>query len=126
MNLIRPAHSLALAGALTAALFAAEPVVTQAKKQIADKKYDEAITSLEAASKANPKSVEIKNTLVEALLAKADSVMADDAAPPRTKYPTALRAYRQVLTVDKDNKKAQTNIATIEGIYKSMGRPIPQ
>ncbi|MDQ1470076.1 MAG: mxaK protein [Bryobacterales bacterium] len=126
MNLIRPARALALAGAITVALFAAEPVVTQAKKQIADKKYDEAITSLEAASKANPKSVEVKNTLVEALLAKADSVMADDAAPPRTKYPTALRTYRQVLTVDKDNKKAQTNIATIEGIYKSMGRPIPQ
>src|SRR4051794_2046552 len=84
MNLFRPARPLAIAGALTVALFAAEPVVTQAKKQIADKKYDEAITSLEAASKANPKSVEVKNTLVEALLAKADSIMADDAAPPRT------------------------------------------
>jgi tetratricopeptide (TPR) repeat protein len=111
---------------MTAALFAAEPVVTQAKKQIAEKKYDEAITALQAANKANPKSVEVKNILVEALLAKADSVMYDESAPPRTKYPTALRTYRQVLTVDKDNKKAQDNVNTIENIYKSMGRPIPQ
>jgi hypothetical protein len=122
MKLITPALVLAI----SAALFAAEPVVVQAKKQIAEKKYDEAITALEAANKANPKSAEVRSTLVDALLAKADSIMSDDSAPPRTKYPTALRTYRQVLTVDKDNKKAQSNIATIEGIYKSMGRPVPQ
>lgn len=116
----------ALLFAVAASLFAAEPVVTKAKQQIAEKKYDEAISSLEAANKANPKSVEVKNTLVEALLAKADAVMYDDSAPPRTKYPTALRTYRQVLTIDKDNKKAKSNVDTIEAIYKSMGRPIPQ
>jgi hypothetical protein len=122
MNFTRPALILAFA----ASLFAAEPVVTKAKQQIAEKKYDDAITALEAATKANPKSTEIKNTLVDALLAKADSIMYDASAPPRMKYPTALRTYRQVLTVDKNNQKAQSNIATIEGIYKSMGRPIPQ
>ena len=46
--------------------------------------------------------------------------------PPRTKYPGALKAYRQVLQYDKTNTKAQSQIATIEGIYKSMGRPVPQ
>ena len=51
--------------------------------------------------------------------------MYNEELPPRMKYPSALKAYRQVLTVDKANKKAQTNIATIEGIYKSMGRPVP-
>jgi tetratricopeptide (TPR) repeat protein len=123
MNFTRPALFFALA----VSVFAADPaVVTQAKKQIAEKKYDAAITSLEAASKASPKSAEIKAALADALLAKADSIMYDDALPPRTKYPDALRTYRQVLTVDKENKKAQSNIATIEGIYKSMGRPIPQ
>jgi tetratricopeptide (TPR) repeat protein len=123
MNFIRPALLLALA----VSAFAADPaVVTQAKKQIAEKKYDAAITSLEAANKTSPKSAEIKATLVDALLAKADSIMYDDALPPRSKYPDALRTYRKVLTWDKDNKKAQSNIATIEGIYKSMGRPIPQ
>ncbi|MES1258249.1 MAG: tetratricopeptide repeat protein [Acidobacteriota bacterium] len=123
MNFTRPALFFALA----VSLFAADPaVVTQAKKQIAEKKYDAAIASLEAARKTSPKSPEIKATLADALLAKADSIMYDDSLPPRSKYPDALRTYRQVLTVDKDNKKAQSNIATIEGIYKSMGRPVPQ
>lgn len=117
---------VALLLALATAAFAAEPVVATAKKQIADKKYDEAITALESAHKVNPKSVEVKKTLTDALLAKGDSMMYDDALPPRVKYPGALKAYRQVLVYEKDNKKAQTNIATIEGIYKSMGRPVPQ
>jgi len=52
--------------------------------------------------------------------------MNDAATPPRVKYPVALRTYRSALKLDKDNVKAKQNIATIEGIYKSMGRPIPQ
>ena len=117
----------ALLVALAVSAFAADPaVVTQAKKQIAEKKYDAAITALEAAAKTSPKSAEIKATLADALLAKADSIMFDDSLPPRTKYPDALRTYRKVLTVDKDNKKAQSNISTIEGIYRSMGRPVPE
>ena len=63
---------------------------------------------------------------MEALLAKADSIMYNEALPPRAKYPEALRNYRQVLTVDKENQKAKASISTIENIYKSMGRPIPQ
>ena len=123
MNFTRTALLVALA----VSAFAADPaVVTQAKKQIAEKKSDAAITALEAAAKTSPKSAEIKATLADALLAKADSIMFDDSLPPRTKYPDALRTYRKVLTVDKDNKKAQSNISTIEGIYRSMGRPVPE
>ncbi len=123
MNLRRSALLFAFAAA---SLFAADPAVTQAKKQIAEKNYDGAITGLQTASKANPKSAEIKATLVDAMLAKADSIMYNDALPPRSKYPDALRGYRQVLTIDKENAKAKASISTIEGIYKSMGRPIPQ
>lgn len=111
---------------VAASLLAADPAVTQAKKELAAKNYDAAITGLQAATKANPKSAEIKATLVEALLAKADSIMYNEALPPRAKYPEALRNYRQVLTVDKENQKAKASISTIEGIYKSMGRPVPQ
>jgi tetratricopeptide (TPR) repeat protein len=111
---------------LAAALWAADPVVDKAKKDVAAKNYDAAIGALESAHKKNPKSAEVKSALVEALLAKGDSFMNDPAVPPRVKYPTALRAYRQVLQYDKANKKAAQNIATIEGIYKSMGRPVPQ
>ena len=114
---------LALALTFTVALFAAEPAVTQAKKLIADKKYDDAIATLD---KVGTKSPEVKATMAEALLGKADSLMYNDSLPPQQKYPNALRTYRQVLVWDKDNKKAQANINTIEGIYKSMGRPIPQ
>ena len=118
-------RGLIVSVALAGALLAANPAVEQARKNIAAKKFDEAISQLEAANKAKPQP-EIKKALGEAYLAKADSFMTDESVPPRVKYPTALRAYREVLKYDKDNKKAQEGINTIEGIYKSMGRPIPQ
>jgi hypothetical protein len=107
---------------IASALFAADAAVEQARKKIAEKKWDEAIAQLE---KAKP-SPEVKKALADANMAKADFYMNDQATPPRTKYPTALRSYREVLKYDKDNAKAKQNIATIEGIYKSMGRPVPQ
>jgi hypothetical protein len=110
---------------IVSALFAADPAVEQARKKIADKKWDEAILQLEGANKTKP-SPEVKKALIDAHLAKADFFMNDQATPPRVKYPTALRNYRDVLKYDKDNAKAKQNIATIEGIYKSMGRPVPQ
>jgi tetratricopeptide (TPR) repeat protein len=114
-----------LLGTLAFSLLAADGVVTEAKKKLADKKYDEAIAQLETAYKAKPQP-DVKKALVEANLEKADSFMNNAAVPPRVKYPTALKAYREVLKYDKDNKKAKENIDTIEGIYKSMGRPVPQ
>jgi len=110
--------------ALTGALLGAD-AVADAKKKIAEKKYDEAIAQLEKEYKTNPKA-DVKKALAEAHLGKADSFMYNDSLPPRAKYPTALRSYREVLKYDKENKKAQQGVATIEGIYKSMGRPVPQ
>ena len=107
---------------IASALLAADPAVEQARKKIAEKKWDEAIAQLE---KTKP-SPEAKKALVDAHMAKADFYMNDAGTPPRVKYPTALRSYRDVLKHDKDNAKAKQNIATIEGIYKSMGRPVPQ
>ena len=115
-----------LALSLAGSLLAADPAVDKAKKLLADKKYDEAITSLEAAHKAKPKSVEVQKELSEAYTLKGDSSMYNDAAPPRQRYPDALRAYRKAVENDKDNKKAKDNVALIEGIYKQMGRPVPQ
>ena len=113
-----------LLGALAIGLYGADAVAS-AKKLIADKKYDEAITQLETSYKAKPQP-EVKKLLVEANMAKADSFMSNDAVPPRVKYPTALRAYREVLKYEPGDKKAKDNIANIEGIYKQMGRPVPQ
>lgn len=118
-------RALLIAAAFAITAFAADPVVESAHKKIAEKKYDEAITELETSYKAKPKP-EVKKALAEANLAKADAFMNDDAAPPRIRYTTALRSYRETLKYDPQNKKAQENIATIEGMYKQMGRPIPQ
>jgi tetratricopeptide (TPR) repeat protein len=110
---------------IASALLAANPAVEQARKKIADKKFDEAIAQLETAGRTKP-SPEVKKALVDAYLAKADFYMNDAATPPRVKYPVALRSYRAALKLDKDNVKAKQNIATIESVYKSMGRPVPQ
>jgi tetratricopeptide (TPR) repeat protein len=111
---------LTVAGTLLAA-----DVVADAKKKISEKKYDEAIALLEPDYKAKPRP-EVAKTLAQAQLAKGDSFMYNDSLPPRQKYPTALRAYREVLKYDKENKQAQQGVKTIEDIYKSMGRPVPQ
>jgi hypothetical protein len=81
---------------------------------------------LEPALKAKPKSVEVSKTLSEAYTGKADVTMNDAALPPRQKYPDALRAFRKAVELDKENKKAKEGAEMIEGIYKQMGRPVPQ
>ena len=108
--------------AVAASLLAAEAAVEQARKKISEKKFDEAYTALEE-GRAKTKA---PKDYASAYLAVGDGFMYNDALPPRMKYPTALRAYRDVLKYDKENKKARTGIDTIEGIYKSMGRPVPQ
>lgn len=120
------ARNVLLSFGLAAALIAAAAAVEQAKKQMADKKFDQAVATLESAHKAKPKSTEIHKALGEAHLAKGESLMYNEALPPRQKYPGALRAYREVLKYDKENAKAKQQIATIEGIYKQMGRPVPE
>ena len=117
-------RKLFLTATIAVAMLAAD-TLADARKMLAGKKYDEAIALLESANKTKS-TPEVKKALAEANLAKGDAFMADNAVAPRVKYPTALRAYREALKYDKDNKKAQQNIATIEGIYKSMGRPVPQ
>jgi|SRR5436190_2202852 len=119
-------RSIILAATVAGGLLAADSTVAEARKLVTAKKYDEAIASLEKAQKANPKAADVQKGLAEAHLAKADAFMNDEALPPRMKYPQALRSYRAVLQYDKGNKKAQQGIETIEGIYKQMGRPIPQ
>lgn len=117
-----------LTSALAGSLLALEPkVVTEAKAMTKAGKHPEAVAALEGALKTSPKdAVAIKAALAEANLALGDFNMFNEQMPPFRKYPAALRAYRQVLTYDKTNKKAATNIKTIEDIYKSMGRPVPQ
>ena len=117
-----------LTSALAGSLLALEPtVVTEAKAMTKAGKHPEAVAALEGALKTSPKdAVAIKAALTDANMALGDFNMFNEQMPPFRKYPAALRAYRQVLTYDKANKKAAANIKTIEDIYKSMGRPVPQ
>lgn len=122
-------RKLALAASLSLAILlqAAEPkVVVDAKAKAKAGKYDEAIAQLDAAIKASPKDAALKTGMADVYLSQGDFFMYNEQLPPFRKYPSALRSYRKVLEFDKTNAKAQKNIATIEGIYKSMGRPVPQ
>jgi len=121
MQLTRIVSTVLLA---TVALFA-EDVSYKAKALMKEKKYDEAIKLLEE-HYAKSKTGEIKQTLADAHVANGNQFMYNEALPPMRKYPAALREFRKALTYDSGNAKAKANIATIEGIYKSMGRPVPQ
>ena len=43
-----------------------------------------------------------------------------------TRMSDALRNYRRVVQLDPENTQAQSHIELIEGIYKQMGRDIPE
>lgn len=117
-----------VAAAATAALLmgAANPAVEDARKKTKDGKYDEAIAGLEAELKKNPKNSEAKVAMGEAYTAQSESVMMNAQLPPFRKYPAALRGFRKAVEYDPNNRKAKENIATIEGIYKQMGREVPK
>lgn len=53
-------------------------------------------------------------------------LMYDAPLPPKDKYGPALKYFKRVLELEPGNKEAATNKKTIEEIYQSMGKPIPQ
>ncbi len=113
--------------ALSAVLaLGADKAVDSAKALIKEKKFEEAIAALEPSLKTNPKNTAAKTAMVEALMGNGDFYMYNDKLPPFRKYPAALKSYRRVLEFDKANQKAKDNVSMIEGIYKSMNRPVPQ
>ncbi len=109
-------------------MFAMAPnaVVEEAKKKIKDGKFDEAVAALEAEHKKSPSNAEVKTALGDAYAAQGESVMMNAQLPPFRKYPQSLRLFRKAVEFNPANKKAKENIATIEGIYKQMGREVPK
>ncbi len=107
-------------------MLGADKPIDVAKGLIKAKKFEEAVAVLEPATKAAPKDTVVKSALVEALMGNGDAYMYNEKLPPFKKYPAALKSYRRVLEFDKTNQKAKDNVSMIEGIYKSMGRPVPQ
>lgn len=103
----------------------AQDLVAKVTPLVKEKKFDEAAKLLEAED-AKAKPGKPNPPLAEAHVVLGNGYMYEESLPPFQKYPAALRQFRAALKYDPDNKKAKQNIATIEGIYKSMGRPIPQ
>lgn len=67
-----------------------------------------------------------KKTLAALYGERGYARMTDNNALPRLKYRAALGDFRRALKLDSANAKAKQNVALIEGIYQSMGRPVPQ
>lgn len=116
---------LLLVSALAIVSVMAQDFTAKVKTLVKEKKYDEAVKLLDE-SGSKVKAGAANQPLADAHVLVGNSMMYDDALPPFKKYPSALREFRKALKYDKNNAKAKTNIDTIEGIYKSMGRPVPQ
>jgi tetratricopeptide (TPR) repeat protein len=118
--------TLTLVCTLSLSLLAGTPKLAEAKKLLAAKQPEEAVKLLEPDVAADSKDVAAKALMASALFSAGETNMLDPNLPPMRKYPAALRYFRRVLQFDKNNAKAKSNIDMIEGIYKSMGRPVPQ
>jgi tetratricopeptide (TPR) repeat protein len=97
---------------------------TDEKKELAT--YQKAYSAAKKILAAKPKDPKVRSNFVAAGNRLATRTMTADSLPPRMKYPTALRLYREVLKVEPKNYEAKNNSEMIISIYKSMGRPIPK
>lgn len=116
---------LALLGALV-------PVTPAQSTKDMDKKELAMLKTLQAEQTAakskyekSPKDAKLKKSYIQATFKLAEAQLVSPALTPKEKYPSALRNYRTVVKLDPKNTAAKERIATIEAIYKSMGRPIP-
>lgn len=89
-------------------------------------KLEKAYLAAKSAFGKDKKNAAKKKAYVQATVAYGTATMNSPALAPKDKYPKALRLYREALAIDPKNAEAKENKATIEGIYRSMGRPIPK
>lgn len=68
---------------------------------------------------------ELKKKYVVATVKLGTATMMSEKIDRKVKYADALKLYREALKVDPTNAEAMNNKELIEGIYKSMKRPIP-
>ena len=101
-------------------------VVQESQILLNSGKYEEAIQMLEESYKSNPTLDSLKPALANAYLQYGNFLMYKSDLPPQQKYRKALFEYRRVLAVDPSNVEAKQNKDLIEGIYRQMGRPIPE
>lgn len=98
-------------------------------REAAEKELKEAERAYLAARKGyeqGKKTPESKKRMARAHYEYGYTVMNSPVLQPFVKYPRALRSYRAALKLDPTIKEAQDGIDLIEGIYESLGRPVPQ
>ncbi|HTR82197.1 MAG TPA: hypothetical protein VMM58_11260 [Bacteroidota bacterium] len=95
-------------------------------KLIGAKNFDKGVPMIDEMAKESPSDPAVKKAQIDAHMQYANYFMYESTLPPKEKYPSALRQYRLVASIDPTNTEAQQNINLIEGIYNQMGRPIPQ
>lgn len=125
--------SLTCALVLSLMMGVAASASAQAKLSDMDKKELAMLAGLEkkhvaaeAAFKKKPADAKLKKTHLDAARKLADAVLVSPALAPKDKYPKSLRLYRGIVKVEPKNAHAKKQIDLIEGIYRSMGRPIPK
>src|SRR5208283_620870 len=100
--------------------------IGEAAKFIANKDFEKGIALVDDLGKSSPSDELVKKAQIDAHMKYANFLMYESLLPPKEKYPSALRQYRLVATIDPGNAEAKENINLIESIYNQMGRSIPQ
>jgi hypothetical protein len=83
----------------------------------------------EAAQKkhqAKPKDAKLKKAAAEAWYQYGHAQMVSAELPPFYKYRASHKSLRKALSLDPKHAGAKKDKDMIEGVYKQMGRPIPQ
>ena len=76
-------------------------------------------------AKESPKDEILLKERIAGHMKFANYLRDESPLPPKEKYPAALAQYRIVYQLDPNNADAKNNIGLIEGIYKQMGRTVP-
>lgn len=101
-----------------------EGLETGINRLVEQHEYEEALATLREADDEPQKVHRLK---VQTHLAYANYLTHEaDHLEMRDRMSDALRHFRRVLELDPDNSQAQTHIELIEGIYRQMGREIPE
>jgi hypothetical protein len=99
--------------------------IGEANKSIAAGDFEKGIALLEVLGKEAPADTAVIHARVEGYMKYATFLMYESPLAPKQKYSTALKMYRSAVKLDPTNDVAKKNIAVIEGIYRQLGRPIP-
>ncbi|HEY3783253.1 MAG TPA: hypothetical protein VGL56_19410 [Fimbriimonadaceae bacterium] len=117
---------LALSVFVLASLGMAQGPTKQEKQELATlAKMQKDRDAVKAKFDKHPKDPALKGKFVKINDALANATMTCDALTPHQKYAGALKLYRVSLKTDPRDPEADKWVREIEGIYKSMHRPIP-